>query len=78
MFGMRSDVRKALHVDTTQCGLRTDKGCYRQEIGQVDEEGPVFVLNTMGDEHSFCLPTYLNRQSPDLERNVTHVLQTCK
>lgn len=42
-------------VDIAQCELRTDKGCYRQEIGQVEEEGSVFVLNTMDEAHTFCL-----------------------
>jgi len=49
MSGMGSAICKVFRVDIAQCELRTDRGCYRQEIDQLEEEGPVFVLNTMGD-----------------------------
>jgi len=55
MSGMGSAVCKAFRVDIAQCELWTDRGCYRQEIGQVVEEGLVFVLNTMGGGSTFCL-----------------------
>jgi hypothetical protein len=37
MSGMGSAVCKVFRVDIAQCALRTDRGCYRQEIGQVEE-----------------------------------------
>lgn len=55
MSGMGSTLCKAFRVDIAQCELGKDRGCYRQEIGQVEEEGPVFVLNTMDDGSTFCL-----------------------
>ena len=79
MSGMGSALCKAFGVDIARCELATDRGCYRQEIGQLEEEGPVFVLNTMGDVcNIFLFATDLNHQGTVLERNSTQILQTWK